>query len=50
MILEELGLTYETVFLDLSTREQKKPEYTKYNPNGQAPTLIDHSNGDHVVW
>ena len=50
VILEELNLAYNTVFLDLSTGEQKRPEYTKYNPNGQVPSLVDHSNGDFVVW
>ena len=49
--LEELGLTYEPVYLDLTTKqEHKAPEYTKYNPNGRIPTLIDHKNNDLVIW
>ena len=35
IILESLGLKYETKFLDLAKGEQKAPEFTKYNPNGR---------------
>ncbi|THH28309.1 hypothetical protein EUX98_g5873 [Antrodiella citrinella] len=50
-LLNELGLSYETVYLDLFvTGEQKKPEYLKLNPNGRVPTLIDHKNNDLTVW
>ncbi|EJF62091.1 glutathione S-transferase C-terminal-like protein [Dichomitus squalens LYAD-421 SS1] len=49
-VLEELGLTYEPIYLDFGKNEQKAPEYTKYNPNGRIPTLIDHKNGDFVLW
>ena len=49
-VLEELGLTYENVFLDFAKGEQKAPEHTKYNPNGRIPTLINHHNDDFVVW
>ena len=49
-VLEELGLTYESIYLDFNTGEHKKPEHTKYNPNGRIPTLIDHKNNDFTVW
>jgi len=49
-LLEELGLSYETVYLDFQKGEHKAPEYTKYNPNGRVPTLIDHKNNDLAVW
>ncbi|EKM49993.1 uncharacterized protein PHACADRAFT_130474 [Phanerochaete carnosa HHB-10118-sp] len=48
--LQELGLTYESVFLDFQKGEHKAPEFTKYNPNGRIPALIDHHNNDFVVW
>ncbi|KAI0659471.1 glutathione S-transferase C-terminal-like protein [Cubamyces menziesii] len=50
IVLEELGLEYESIYLDFQKGEQKAPEYTKFNPNGRIPTLIDHSNNDFVVW
>lgn len=49
-VLEELGLTYESIYLDLNADEHKKPEFTKYNPNGRIPVLIDHENSDFVLW
>ena len=50
MVLEELGLTYESVYLDFSKKQHKAPEFTKYNPNGRIPALIDHQNGDFTIW
>lgn len=50
MVLEELGLTYETKFLDFQAGEQKSEAHTKYNPNGRIPTLIDHKNNDFAIW
>lgn len=50
IILNELDLTYETRYLNLETFEQKEESHTKYNPNGRIPTLIDHGNGDFVIW
>lgn len=41
---------YEPVYLVFEKGEQKAPEYTKYNPNGRIPALIDHHNGDFVIW
>ena len=49
-VLEELGLTYHSVYLDFQKGEHKAPEFTQYNPNGRIPSLIDHHNGDFVVW
>ena len=49
-MLEELGLTYESKYLDFQKGEQKGEEHTKFNPNGRIPTLIDHKNGDFIVW
>ena len=50
MVLEELGLTYEPIYLDFSKKQHKAPEYTQFNPNGRIPALIDHANGDFVIW
>ena len=49
-VLAELGLEYESRYLDFAKQEQKSAEYTKYNPNGRIPTLVDHANGDFVIW
>jgi len=38
--LEELGVPYEKVKLDLAAGDQKKPEYLALNPNGKIPLLV----------
>jgi glutathione S-transferase len=38
--LEELGVPYEKVRLDLAAGEHKKPEYLALNPNGKIPLLV----------
>ena len=50
IVLEELGLTYEPVYLDFSKGEHKAPDYLKVNPNGRIPAIVDHHNNDFVVW
>lgn len=39
-VLCELDVPFERVTLDLSKREQKKPEFLRLNPNGKVPTLV----------
>jgi glutathione S-transferase len=38
--LEELGLSYEKIKINLAEKEQKKAEYLKLNPNGKVPLLV----------
>jgi glutathione S-transferase len=38
--LEELGVPYEKVRVDLAAGEHKKPEYLALNPNGKIPLLV----------
>ena len=38
--LEELGVPYEKIKLDLAAGDQKKPEYLALNPNGKIPLLV----------
>ena len=40
-LLEEIGLPYELERFTLGQKEMRGPEYTKINPNGRVPTLID---------
>ncbi|PSS08895.1 hypothetical protein PHLCEN_2v3385 [Hermanssonia centrifuga] len=50
VVLAELGLTYETIYLEFEDGEHKAPSFTKFNPNGRIPVLIDHKNNDFVLW
>lgn len=50
VVLEELGLEYDVVNINIQVGEQKNPQYLKLNPNGRVPALVDHSNGDFTIW
>jgi glutathione S-transferase len=39
IVLEELGVAYETHRVNLAAGEQRTPEYLKMNPLGRVPTL-----------
>ena len=39
--LEEMGLAYDVVKIDLSKGEQKSPEFLAICPNGRVPALVD---------
>jgi glutathione S-transferase len=45
--LEELGLPYEYISLDLSAGDHRKPEFLAVNPMGKVPALND---GDYQIW
>ena len=38
--LEELGVPYEKVKIDLQARDQDKPAFKALNPNGKVPVLV----------
>ncbi len=48
--LEELGLEYETKAIDILSGTQKEQWYTKINPNGRIPAIIDRDNDDLAVF
>lgn len=48
--LEELGLPYEMKAIDLSSGAQKEDWFTKINPNGRIPAIVDHDAGDFAVF
>jgi len=41
LFLEETGLPYEIVPVDLLKGEQHSPEYRAINPNGKVPAIVD---------
>ena len=42
-VLEEIGVPYELVRLNLQAGEQRTPEYLKINPNGAVPAYVDET-------
>ena len=48
IILEELGLPYETKYHEFP--ELKEKPYNDTNPNGRVPTIVDPNNGDFTLW
>lgn len=45
--LEEIGVEYELISLDLQAGEHRQPEYLAINPMGKVPALVD---GDYKLW
>ncbi|BDA71564.1 glutathione S-transferase N-terminal domain protein [Calothrix sp. PCC 7716] len=45
--LEELGIKYDYISLDISAGENRKPEYLAINPMGKVPAILD---GNLKLW
>jgi glutathione S-transferase len=45
--LEEVGVPYEFVKLDLQAGEHRQPAYLAINPIGKVPAIVD---GDFLLW
>lgn len=45
--LEELGIPYEFVLLDMAAGEHLQPAYLAINPMGKVPAIVD---GDFQLW
>ena len=48
IMLEEIGVPYDVVKIDLSAGEQHAPAYLKINPNGKIPAIVDRQTGRRV--
>lgn len=45
--LEELGIPYEYVMLNMENKEHLQPEFLEINPIGKVPAIVD---GDLKLW
>ena len=45
IMLEELGLPYNAIAIDISKGEQHDPEFLKISPNNKIPAIVDHDAG-----
>ena len=50
VLLEELGIEYKMVKIDMSAGEQKEEAFLKINPNGRIPAIVDHDMDDLAVF
>ena len=50
IMLEEIGLDYAVVALNLHESEQRENWFLEINPNGRIPAIVDHSNDDLNVF
>lgn len=42
IMLEECAASYETHVVDIGNGEQFHPDFTRINPNGRIPAIVDH--------
>ena len=45
IMLEECGLDYETIPVDIGAGDQFKPAFLKISPNNRMPAIVDRENG-----
>ena len=45
--LEELGIPYEFILLDMSAAQHRQPDFLAINPFGKVPAIVD---GDFKLW
>ena len=46
IFLEEAGLPYRIIPVNISSGEQFKPEFLKIGPNNRIPAIVDHDPAD----
>ena len=49
ILLEELGVDYETHAIDITKREQFAPDFLKIAPNNRIPAIVDRDTGLHLM-
>jgi GST-like protein len=45
IMLEEVGLPYRVIPVDINANEQFKPEFLRISPNNKIPAIVDHDTG-----
>jgi GST-like protein len=45
IMLEEIGLPYKSIAINISKDEQFAPEFLKISPNNKIPAIVDHDSG-----
>jgi glutathione S-transferase len=50
IMLEEIGIEYESTWFDLGELRQKEPWFLAINPNGRIPAIVDRDEDDFAVF
>jgi GST-like protein len=50
LFLEESGLEYNTIPINIGKDEQFDPEFLKIAPNNKIPAIVDHDNNDFSLF
>lgn len=45
IMLEEIGLPYKAIPINISKDDQFAPDFLKISPNNKIPAIVDHDNG-----
>lgn len=45
IMLEECGLPYRAIAVDINANEQFEPEFLRISPNNKIPAIVDHDTG-----
>ena len=45
IMLEEVGLPYNPIAINIGQGEQHTPEFLNISPNNKIPAIVDHDNG-----
>ena len=46
ILLEELGLEYRVIPVNIGAGDQFKPEFLRISPNNKIPAIVDHESSD----
>lgn len=49
IMLEELGLPYHVIPVDIGNQEQYDPDFARISPNHKIPAIVDHDNDFHLM-
>jgi len=48
-MLEELGLSYSVIPIDITKGDQLQPDFLQLSPNNKIPAIVDHDAGIHLM-
>jgi GST-like protein len=49
IMLEEIGLPYRVIPIDITKGDQLQPDFLQLSPNNKIPAIVDHDAGIHLM-